>query len=72
MSLERVVLDAYGWSDIEARFDFLDARYGRFYTLSTESRYELLMRLLRLNVERVATETGRPIEAVMREARQHV
>ena len=49
-----------------------ETRYGRFFTVSTEARFELLMRLLELNFQQAAEQTGRSLEAVMKEAQQHV
>ncbi len=72
VGLERAVLDAYGWSDVSVDLGFHDARYGRFYTFAPKTRYELLIRLLELNIERVAEQTGQSREAVMREAERHV
>jgi hypothetical protein len=72
IGLERAVLAAYGWHDVDPKLGFHDARYGRFFTFAPEVRYELLIRLLKLNVDRVAEQSRRSHEVVMREAQQHV
>ena len=51
---------------------FHDTRYGRFFTVSTEARFELLMRLLELNFQQAAEQTGGRSSRSMREAQQHV
>ena len=72
VELDNQVRDAYGWNDLDLGHGFHDTRYGRFYTVSTEARFELLMRLLQLNFEQAAEQTGQSLESIMREAQQHV
>lgn len=72
VELDEAVRDAYDWADLELGHDFYETRYGRFFTVSTEARFELLMRLLELNFQQAAEQTGRSLEAVMKEAQQHV
>lgn len=70
--LDDAVLDAYGWSDVDLGHGFYDTRYGVFYTVSAAARFELLDRLLRLNFEQYAEQTGRSLDGVIEEAQQHV
>jgi hypothetical protein len=72
VELDHAARDAYGWDDLDLGHGFHDTRYGRFFTVSTEARFELLMRLLQLNFEQAAEQTGRSLESIMREAQQHV
>lgn len=72
LDLERAVCGAYGWTDVDISHDFRHSRYGQFFTLGTSSSFELLLRLLHLNLEQVALQTGRTAESVKREARRHV
>jgi hypothetical protein len=72
VTLDCLVRDAYGWADLELGHGFHDTRYGRFFTVSTEARFELLMRLLQLNFEQAAEQTGRSRDSIMREAQQYV
>lgn len=72
IALDHAVRDAYGWDDLGLGHGFHETRYGRFFTVSTEARFELLMRLLRLNFEQAAEQTGRSLESIMREAQQYV
>ena len=69
--LDRLVADAYGWGDLDLGHGFHDTRYGRFFTVSTEARFELLMRLLQLNFEQAAEQTGRSLESILRESRDY-
>jgi hypothetical protein len=58
-ALDRAVLDAYGWTDLQPTYDFrpqLDESIR--YTWPEETRDEVLARLLELNRQR-ATEAGR-------------
>lgn len=72
VDLDSVVCEAYGWRNLNLSHGFHDTRYGRYFTVSTEARFELLMRLLQSNFEHVSAETGRSLEAVLREAQQYV
>lgn len=72
VQLDHAVLVAYGWSDLRLEHGYHDTRYGRFFTVSTEARFELLMRLLELNFQQAAEQTGRSLKAVIREAQKHV
>lgn len=67
-ALDRAVTDAYGWSHLVLDHGFHETRYGTFYTVSTEARYDLLLRLLALNLEQAAVQSGRSLEAVIQEA----
>jgi SOS-response transcriptional repressor LexA len=67
VELDRAVLDAYGWSDIDPRHGFYTGRdagpgvaddEARF-TIHPEARAEILKRLLALNHERAAEEKER-------------
>lgn len=71
VELDQVVCAAYGWDDLILGHGFHDTRYGQFFTVSTEVRFELLMRLLQLNFERAAEQTGQSIDAIVREAQRH-
>jgi hypothetical protein len=65
-AMDRAVLDAYGWTDIEPRCDFLldyneeddgsDRRKPWRYRWPDEVRDEILARLLKLNQERAEAE----------------
>ncbi len=72
IQLDIAVRDAYGWDDLHLDHGFHNTRYGRFFTVSTEARFDLLMRLLELNFQQAAEQSGRSLAAVMREAQQHV
>lgn len=72
IALDYEVCRAYGWPELDLGHGFHDTRYGHFFTVSTEARFELLMRLLQLNFEQAAEQTGRSYESILREAHQHV
>lgn len=71
--LDRAVLSAFGWEDMGEilQYGHQETRFGIFYSLDDRSRYELLERLLLLNFRQAAEQTGRSLEAVMREARPY-
>lgn len=71
VELDRLVCSAYGWNDLKLEHGFHETRHGTFFTVSTEARFELLMRLLERNFEQYAEQTGRPLEQVVEEAQQH-
>lgn len=47
--LDREVLIAYGWEDIQLNYDWYETKQGYRYTISPEARQEILDRLLELN-----------------------
>ena len=56
IELDHAVAAAYGWSDLDLGHGFYSTPFGRYFTVSTNARFELLMRLLELNFD----QTGRP------------
>ncbi len=54
--LDRRVLDAYGWQDLDVSLDFRASEEGLRYTFDEAIRAELLDRLLELNQARYAAE----------------
>ncbi len=54
--LDRAVLDAYGWKDIELNHDFVSTKRGERYGVSAAARSELLKRLSTLNRQRHTEE----------------
>ena len=71
VELDRATATAYGWDDIDLKHGFHETRYGTFFTVSTEARFELLMRLLELNFMQYAEQTGMALEQVKKEAQSH-
>jgi hypothetical protein len=80
-AMDRAVLDAYGWSDIPTRCDFLldyeideeewgDRKKPYRYRWPDEVRDEVLARLLELNAERAKAEARVGETAVPRPARK--
>lgn len=66
VALDAVVLDAYGWSDIEPDYGFYGIRKMQRWTVSPSARIELLDRLLKENHRRAIQEsdgsrTGSPM-----------
>ena len=62
-SIDEAVRDAYGWNDLDLQHGFHDLEFlpenDRVrYTVSTEARKEILLRLLALNHERHAEEVA--------------
>lgn len=72
VELDSSVCRAYGWDDLDLGHGFHETRYGTYFTVSTEARFELLMRLLELNFQQYAEQTGAPLEDVIEKAQQHV
>jgi hypothetical protein len=56
IELDRSVRDAYGWSDLELDHQHWETPQGMRFTVSAETKDELLDRLLELNHERHAAE----------------
>ena len=56
VALDKAVLAAYGWDDLDPRHGFYDTAQGRRFTIHPETRDELLDRLLELNHARYAEE----------------
>ena len=56
IELDHAVAAAYGWSDLDLGHGFYSTSFGRYFTVSTDARFELLMRLLELNF----AQTGQP------------
>jgi hypothetical protein len=54
--LDRVVVDAYEWHDIDLGYGFHESDEGRRWTLCEDARVEVLERLLQLNHGRYAVE----------------
>jgi len=50
--LDRTVLSAYGWQDIELNHEFVSTKRGERYGVATAARTELLKRLSALNRQR--------------------
>lgn len=58
VDLDRAVLDAYGWSDLDLDHRHWETAQGMRFTVSPEAKDELLDRLLELNRERYAAEVA--------------
>jgi hypothetical protein len=58
VELDHAVAVAYGWEDLPLDHDFYETRQGVRYTLGLATRTEMLDRLLELNHERAAAESG--------------
>lgn len=56
--IDRVTVQAYGWSDLAVRHCYRDVRGKRRFALDPDLAIEILDRLLRLNHERYAAETA--------------
>lgn len=56
--LDRAVLSAYGWDDIDPDHGHYDTAQGVRYTVSDAARDEILDRLLELNHQRHADEVA--------------
>jgi hypothetical protein len=55
--MDRAVLDAYGWKDLQPGYDFrVQLDESERYTWSEDTRDEVLARLLELNQQRAAAE----------------
>ncbi len=57
--MDREVVAAYGWGDLDLDHGFHDTRIGRRYTIGEAAREEIVDRLLELNHERYADEVKR-------------
>jgi hypothetical protein len=56
VELDRTVVAAYGWTDLNLDHGFHETKQGLRYTISEPARREVLQRLLKLNHERYAEE----------------
>lgn len=56
--LDRTVVEAYGWQDLDLAHDFYGEGRDCRFTISVAARNEILRRLLRLNHERYAAEVA--------------
>jgi hypothetical protein len=63
VGLDRVVRDAYGWSDLDLGHDFHETKFGTRFTFAAGPRQEVLDRLLELNHERYAEEIRQGLHA---------
>ncbi|MCY1306049.1 hypothetical protein D9M70_558820 [compost metagenome] len=52
VELDRAVIDAFGWQDIELNHQFVSTKRGARFGLDGTSRLEILKRLSELNRER--------------------
>jgi hypothetical protein len=59
-AIDRAVLAAYGWPDLDPQVGHHPTKIGTRWTVSPEARFELLDRLLALNHERHAAEGDIP------------
>ncbi len=57
IAVDRVVCDAYGWSDLDLGHGFHATEQGDRWTLSTAARREVVRRLYALNLERSQLES---------------
>ncbi|OIM98653.1 TetR family transcriptional regulator [Polynucleobacter sp. MWH-Tro8-2-5-gr] len=55
--LDRAVIDAYGWSDIDLNHHFIETKRGIRYGVSQASQMEIIKRLTHLNHERFKNAT---------------
>jgi hypothetical protein len=60
VQLERAVMDAYGWGDVELDHGFHTYRQMRRWTVSPAARVEILDRLLDENLQRAAAQGEAP------------
>lgn len=58
VGLDNIVLDGYGWSDIDLEHDYRMTKQGLRFTIGDAARREVLNRLLKLNQERYAEEVA--------------
>lgn len=56
VEMDRAVAVAYGWNDLNLDHDFHETKQGLRFTISEDTRREVLQRLLKLNHERYAEE----------------
>lgn len=55
--LDNLVINSYGWSDLNLNHDFIDTPQGIRYTICQSARVELVQRLLALNHKRYTEES---------------
>ncbi len=63
VALDRAVLDAYGWTDVEPVHGFYDTDQGVRFCMDRETTAEVLERLLALNKERYEVELAAGLHA---------
>ena len=56
VEMDKAVVTAYGWSDLDLVHGFYETKQGLRFTVCESARREILARLLRLNHERYAQE----------------
>jgi len=61
VELDKAVITAYGWDDLDLGHGFHHTKQGLRFTVSEEARQKLLQRLLKLNHERYAEEVARGV-----------
>lgn len=59
VQLDRAVLAAYGWEDIEPHYQFIETKRGSRFSIDGVSRFKVLQRLSALNRQRYEEEVGR-------------
>lgn len=71
IAMDRAVIGAYGWDDLDLGHGFHETRQGVRFTISDSAREEVLDRLLALNHERYAEEVrqGRHEKGTRKKAR---
>jgi hypothetical protein len=57
--MDKAVVAAYGWTELDLGHDFRETKQGVRYTISEAARREVLARLLKLNHERYAEEVAK-------------
>ena len=60
VELDKAVMDAYGWDDVELDHGFHTYRQMRRWTVSPAARVEILDRLLEENLRRAAAQGEAP------------
>lgn len=56
VEMDKAVIKAYGWGDLDLRHGFYETKQGIRFTISEAARREVLARLLKLNHERYEEE----------------
>jgi hypothetical protein len=56
VEMDKAVIVAYGWNDLDLGHGFHETKQGLRFTISEAARREVLARLLKLNHERYAEE----------------
>ena len=56
IEVDMATVNAYGWSDLDLDHNFYETKQGIRFTISEDSRREILQRLLKLNHERYEEE----------------